>query len=384
MSRVPVRANVLMWAIERSGSTMEKIQKDFPKIREWISGEKLPTLKQLEDFAKKTRTPFGFLFLDEPPEERLPIPHFRTLGDEEPLKPSPDLMETIYMMQLRQAWMRDYLIAEGQKPLAFANSMKIEDSPIAVAERMRNALGFQEGWARRQPTWADSLIEFRDAIEHSGALVFFNGIVGNNTSRKLDPGEFRGFVLADEYAPLVFVNNADSKAAQMFTLAHEMAHVIFGSSAAFDLRQMQPAKDATEQACNRAAAEFLVPERELLEAWPSLKNQPDRFHTCARRFKVSEIVVARRALDLNLIRKQEFFDFYNNHKNLMKLVNSKKSSGGDFYNTQNFRLGRRFVSAVARAAKEGKMLYSEAYHLTGLHGKTFDSYVSKTVIGGAW
>nr|HPI78559.1 ImmA/IrrE family metallo-endopeptidase [bacterium] len=235
-----------------------------------------------------------------------------------------------------------------------------------------------------QPTWADSLIEFRDAIEHSGALVFFNGIVGNNTSRKLDPGEFRGFVLADEYAPLVFVNNADSKAAQMFTLAHEMAHVIFGSSAAFDLRQMQPAKDATEQACNRAAAEFLVPERELLEAWPSLKNQPDRFHTCARRFKVSEIVVARRALDLNLIRKQEFFDFYNNHKNLMKLVNSKKSSGGDFYNTQNFRLGRRFVSAVARAAKEGKMLYSEAYHLTGLHGKTFDSYVSKTVIGGAW
>jgi len=370
-----------MWAIERSGSTMEKIQKDFPKIREWISGEKLPTFKQLEEFAKKTRTPFGFLFLDEPPEEQLPIPHFRTMADDEISKPSPDLTETIYAMQLRQFWMRDFLIQEGHEPLDFVKSSNIEDSSVSVAERMRFALGLEAGWTEQSPTWQEALVEFRDAIERAGILVFFNGIVGNNTHRRLDPGEFRGFVISDEYAPLIFVNNADYKAAQMFTLAHELAHVVFGSSAAFDLREMQPANNAVEKACNKAAAEFLVPEREMLGLWADAQRQREPYQFLARRFKVSEVVAARRALDLNLIGKGSFFDFYNEHKKRFFKI---KQGGGNYYNTQNVRLGRRFVSAVATAAKEGKMLYSEAYDLTGLYGKTFDNYVSKTLAGVAW
>lgn len=156
-------------------------------------------------------------------------------------------------------------------------------------------------------------------------------------------------MLVDDYAPLVFVNGADGKAAQMFTLAHEIAHVWFGSSAAFDLRQLQRALDETEQACNRVAAEFLVPAEELRDAWGHVRNRPDRFSALALRFKVSEIVAARRALDLGLVSKNAFFAFYEDYQDQWLDAARKKQAGGDFYANQNLRIGRRFAEAVVRA-----------------------------------
>jgi Zn-dependent peptidase ImmA (M78 family) len=211
-------------------------------------------------------------------------------------------------------------------------------------------------------------------------LVVVNGVVGNNTRRKLDPEEFRGFVLVDEYAPLVFVNGTDGKAAQMFTLAHELAHVFFGSSAAFDLREMLPAKEPAEQACNRAAAEFLVPERELRRVWPSAQSNPEPFQLIARQFKVSALVAARRALDLRLINREVFLTFYRDYQQDERRKAARRQPSGDFYLTQDLRVGRRFAGAVA---KEGKLLYSEAYRLTGLYGKTFDAYVASLGMGGS-
>lgn len=382
MSKVAVNERVLRWAVSRSGLAPDTLQRKFPKMAQWETGKSQPTLRQLEAFAKATMTPLGFFFLAKPPEERLPIPHFRTLGDEPLRKSSPDLLETVQTMQRRQAWMRDFLIEQGQERLHFVQSARLADSPQDVAERIRRTLGFDEGWAANQPTWTDALRTLREAMESAGILVVTNGIVGNNTHRKLDPSEFRGFVLVDEYAPLVFVNGADGKAAQMFTLAHELAHVFFGSSAAFDLREMQPADNPTEQACNRAAAEFLVPERELRRLWPSAQRQPEPFQVIARQFKVSALVAARRALDLGLIRKKAFLDFYQSYERDERRAAARRPEGGDFYANQNLRIGRRFANAVVRATREGRLLYTEAYRLTGLYGKAFDRYAASLGIGG--
>jgi Zn-dependent peptidase ImmA (M78 family) len=280
------------------------------------------------------------------------------------------------IMQGRQAWMREFLIEQGQDRLLFVGSTSQDESAHEVANRIRRTIGFDENWAARQPSWTDALRVLRDAIEAAGILVMVNGIVGNNTHRKLDPNDFRGFVLVDHYAPLLFVNGADGKAAQMFTLAHEAAHVFFGSSAAFDLRDMQPANDPTELACNRVAAEFLIPERELLRIWPSVKTDAEPFQTIASRFKVSVLVAARRALDLRLIPKPEFLEFLRLYQEDERRLAAKRPSGGDFYATQNSRIGRRFAQVVMRAVKEGKLLYSEAYRLTGLYGKAFDRYAA--------
>ncbi len=373
MTEVAISGAVLRWAVERSGRA-DTVRSKFPKLSEWLRGRSRPTLRQLESLSKATLTPLGYFFLAQPPEERLPIPHFRTHTNEHVERPSPELLDTVQAMERRQAWMRDYLIEQGNDPLGFVRSAKVSENAESVARRMREALQLVEGWAGQQPNWSAALRELETRAEQAGLLVVVSGIVGNNTRRKLDPREFRGFVLVDDYAPLVFVNGADGKAAQMFTLAHEIAHVWFGSSAAFDLRELQPAPDETEQACNRVAAEFLVPAEELQAAWPDVRNRTDRFSALASRFKVSEIVAARRALDLGLVTRNVFFHFYEDYQDRWFKAARKKQEGGDFYATQNLRIGRRFAEAVVRATKEGRLLYGEAFRLTGLYGRTFDRY----------
>jgi len=379
MSRVVVNKHVLQWALDRSSKSVRDMHPRFPKIAEWLAGVSEPTLRQLEALARTTMTPLGLLFLDKPPDERLPIPHFRTVTDDILDRPSPDLLETIQSMQRRQAWMREFVLEEGQTPLPFVRSARVGEQPTVVAQTIRDALGFAGDWASRERTWTDALRRLREAMEQVGILVVTNGIVGNNTHRKLDPGEFRGFVLVDEYAPLVFVNGSDGKAAQMFTLAHELAHVFFGSSAAFDLRQLLPAQDSTEQACNHVAAEFLVSENLLRQMWPSVRDSDEPFQMLAQQFKVSAIVAARRAMDLGLIGKQAFLDFYHAYLADERRKAAGRPDGGDFYANQHVRVGTRFGTAVVQAVKEGRLLYSEAYALTGLHGKTFDNFAASLI-----
>jgi Zn-dependent peptidase ImmA (M78 family) len=376
MSRVAVSPSVIRWARERAGRPVQVLAQRFPKFERWESGAEKPTLRQLEALAKATLTPLGYFFLPEPPEDRLPIPDFRTVADTPVRRPSPNLLETVQIMQRRQAWMREFLIEEGHPPLPFVASAQSTNGSLSVAGEMREVLRIDAGWAQRQHTWSDALRELRRTIEHAGILVVANGVVGNNTHRKLDPSEFRGFVLADEYAPLIFVNAADGKAAQMFTLAHEVAHLWFGQSAVFDLRDLQPANDEVEKACNRVAAEFLIAEQELRACWPEVKREPDRFQAVARHFKVSTLVAARRALDLRLMTKAEFLEFYRRYQADERRQAAKKASGGDFFATQDVRVGRRFAGAVVQAAKEGRLLYRDAYDLTGLYGKSFDRYAA--------
>jgi len=276
--------------------------------------------------------------------------------------------------------MREFLIDQGMAPIRFVGSAGISEQPKVIAQRIRQALRFEESWASQLSSWTNALKSLREGIEASGILVIVNGVVGNNTHRKLDVEEFRGFVLVDEYAPLLFVNGSDGKAAQMFTLAHELAHVFFGSSAAFDLRKLEPANDPTERACNLVAAEFLVPEIQLRQTWPSVSESPNPFQDIARQFKVSELVAARRVLDLDLINRDYFLSFYQEYLDRIR-DKAPTTDGGDFYATQNLRIGKRFARSVLQAAKEGTLLYSDAYRLTGLYGKTFEQYAERLKLG---
>jgi Zn-dependent peptidase ImmA (M78 family) len=373
MSKVAVKSDLISWARKRSSVTRNALLKRFPKFREWERGEAQPTLRQLERLAKTTSTPLGYFFLPEPPDDRLPIPDFRTVPGAQARRPSPNLLETIQTMQQRQGWMRDFLIEQGEETLTFVASVTMQDDSDQVAARIRAALSLEENWARLEPTWTDALKVLREAIEAIGVLVMVNGIVGNNTRRKLDVNEFRGFVLVDDYAPLVFVNGVDARAAQMFTLAHELAHLWLGRGGVFNFEDLQPANNEVELFCNRVAAEFLVPAQDLRRQWREAGPADEPFQFLARHFKVSPLVAARRALDLGLIARREFFEFYREYQEDERRQ-KRKSSGGDFYATQGMRIGERFAHAVIRAVKEGRLLYRDAYRLTGLHGKVFDRY----------
>ncbi len=375
-----VKPELIRWAVERSRLPAEELTDRFPTLDQWQRGQRRPTLKQLEDLAKRTMTPLGYFFLDEPPDETLPIPDFRTAGDTPVRRPSPNLIDTLHTMQRRQQWMRKYLIDVGQEPLDFVGSARNTRNVVSLATRIRDTLGLNVDWAEVHATWEDALRTLRSSAEQIGILVATSGIAGLNTRRPLDPQEFRGFVLCDDYAPLIFVNGADSKSAQMFTLAHELAHVWGGRGGLFNLVRLMPHPDAMERFCNQTAAEFLVPAHKLKSRWAEARAAGRPFHEIARRFKVSPVVAARRALDLRLITRAHFFAFYEKDRQewlqRKEEQKHKKRSGGNFYATQNQRLGRRFAWAVIRAAREGRLSYREAYKLTDLKGETFNRYAN--------
>ena len=376
MTRVPVAPKMLRWACERAGYDVAHLAARIPQLPAWVRRERHPTLKQLEKLAKATHTPLGYLFLPEPPEEPLPVPDYRTVTGAERDRPSPDLLDTLYTMQRRQEWLRESLVENDAEALAFVGSARLADEPDAVGREMRRALGLDRGWAAGVGTWPDAVTELRRAIEQLGVMAVINGVVGNNTHRRLSVEEFRGFALTDPYAPLIFVNGSDAKSAQMFTLAHELAHVWLGTGGLSGFESLLPGGTDVEDWCNRAAAELLAPERELRVRWEQVRRAAGPFEALARRFKVSPVVAARRALDLQLIDRGTFFDFYERYVN-RELRGGGKPGGGDFYNNQNTRVGELFATQVLRAAMEGRIGFKEAYDLTGLRGGTFQKYARR-------
>jgi len=122
-TRVDVNNEVLTWAIDRAGYDLPTFFEKYPPIIKWLEGEKRPTVKQLEEFSKKVHVPFGYLFLPQPPEEKLPIPFFRSNGDQAE-KVSINVYDTILLLQQRQDWLRDYLLDNDNEPLPFVGKFK--------------------------------------------------------------------------------------------------------------------------------------------------------------------------------------------------------------------------------------------------------------------
>jgi Zn-dependent peptidase ImmA (M78 family)/transcriptional regulator with XRE-family HTH domain len=377
--RVDVSPELLIWARERSTRDPDDLAERFPKLSEWEQGVLAPTLKQLEKFARATRTPIGYLLLREPPEEPLPIADYRTMGDEAIRRPSPDLLDTIFRCQQRQDWYAEYARENGQAALPFVGSLST-DTPVGDAARaMSDALNFNP--EQRGSTWANALSILIEQAENLGVLVMVNGVVGNNTRRKLRPTEFRGFTLVHELAPVVFVNGADTKSAQIFTLAHELAHLWIGVSALSDADPGLVSDIAVERWCNQVAAEFLVPLatlRAMFQPGRPLTTEVDRL---AARFKVSTLVIIRRLFEADYLSWDEYREAYTAERDRILAIleeDAEGGGGGNFYNTQPIRASRRFSRAIIENTLEGATLYRDAFQLLGIRSvSTFNELATQ-------
>jgi Zn-dependent peptidase ImmA (M78 family)/transcriptional regulator with XRE-family HTH domain len=366
---MPVRVNVapslLEWAVERAGWDDETTQRRAPKLDEWLSGNQRPTLKQLEKFAHATHTPFGLLFLSEPPEEPVPIPDMRTIGNAAVPRPSVDLLDTIYTCQARQDWYRDYLRDHGGPELPFVGSATIDTPVVHAAQMIRQELDFGLMDRTVFANSYDALRQLIDRIENIGVLVMVSGIVGGDTHRALDPEEFRGFALSDPLAPVVFVNGADTKAAQIFTLIHELAHIWLGSSALSDAAMAARDGIAEELWCNRVAAEVLVPLAALRGDYQG-EPTPEEVSRLARRYKVSTLVILKRLFDARYLTWDDYRQRYEDEREtVIAHAKRSRSDGGNYYNTLPLRLSRHFARAVVANTYEGGTTFREAFHLLG-------------------
>lgn len=380
MNTVPASIPVLRWAADRAWLTDTTLAKRFRKWLLWLSGEAQPTLRQLEDFARLTHTPIGYFFLPEPPELALPVPDFRTLRDETMAEPSSALLDTLYLCQQRQEWFCDHARLHGMARLGFVGSVTLADRTEDVAEAMRQALSLSIAERQRLSTWTEALRQLIAKAEEAGVLVMASSIVGSNSHRKLDVNEFRGFAMADDFAPLVFLNGADSKSAQMFTLAHELAHIWLGESGISDPEAGSIPEQRIERWCNSVAAELLVPLDELRIAHDPGVSIPAEIQRLARLFKVSTLVALRRLFDAGFIDQATLWQNYRREVERLSALDRGGSGGGDFYRTLGARTGKLFARAILSSTLEGQTLFQDAFRMLGVR-KTATFYEAARELG---
>lgn len=367
VARVEIAPDVLKWARERADVPFEELARKFKKYSEWEEGQGGPTYNQLETLANVVKLPVGMLFLPGRPEEQqLPLPDFRRMADEDRGNPSTELIDTIHTAQLRQDWYRAHLLSEAAPEREFVGSADLGDDQVMKADEIRKALGLEVGERSGTGNWSEFLRVFINQVRQAGILVMVNGVVGNNTRRKLNPREFRGFAIADPVAPLIFINGADTKAGQIFTLAHEVAHIWLGQTGISHVRPNHiPTENEIEAWCNKVAAEVLVPMATLETMFISdsiVQAKSD----VARTFRVSTLVALRRLWELGRLDDSEFQQVYAAELDDLKQRDASKQPGGNFYNTMGARVDPTFAAAIIGSALEGTTLIGEALNLLNL------------------
>lgn len=372
---------VLEWAVHRSGLTDEQVTKAFPKYPQWLDGSWKPTAKQLQDFAGRTHVTVRDLFRDELPDYALQIADFRTKDDLPARDPSPELYDTVESMLERKDWMRGYFLHEGYPSVGFVGSYEGRELSAETATRLARdihaLLRLADDWARACKDESEALRVLKDAIEGAGISVVINGVVGDNTHRVLDVSEFRGFVLADDVAPLIFVNGRDAKSAQLFTLVHELCHLAFAQTGVSNAPEGEDSGLEMERFCNAVAAEFLVPACVIVPWWrshpmPTYKKVQEISRSC----KASFVVVARKAKDEGLVGRDEFFRLYSQHQQDTP-AGRKSGKGGNYYLNARYKLGIVFSDAVIGAVHSDYLSYRDAYDLTGMSAPSFQKYLEE-------
>lgn len=372
--RVKISPETLVWATERSGLNTDSLHDIFPKAIEWIRQESDPTVKQLENFAKKIHVPFGFLFLQNPPIEKLPITFYRSNG--EVIKNTPLVVrDLVNLIKTRQEWLREYLLENKYEVLDFIGSLrnyqKIDS--IRGAEIIRKAINLNKTWYD-ETTKSKSFRYWIDKIEQNRIFVVSTGFVGNNR-RPVDVEVCKGFTLIDDLCPFIYINTNNLGGGRIFTLIHEIVHVFVGNSIGIGYHPIHPSSEPLEKFCDEVAAELLVPSDFFKVSWNSEKiSISEKVDSLAKQYHVSKLVILKKALDLKFIERTHFWEFYNQYTS----IPYSNNSGGQFWNSKPYEVSRKFYSFVDSALKQGKILPSNAYKLTNMKANTYENFKNKS------
>ena len=374
---------LITWARERAGFEIDQLAAEVKispdQLKQIEQGQKIPSKGQLDRIAVKTYVPVDFLFFDEPPYEALPMTDFRTRSNTRPKKISANLWDSIHDAQRKRGWYRDYLIRNGAPRLPFIGMHKENDSVEDIAKSMRKYLSIDE-----KPNIKNKeqhLTYMAERVEQARILIIRNGGVYHNRRRALDPQEFRGFALCDDYAPVIFINNNDYQAAQIFTLAHELAHLFLGTGVLND--PMAISNRRVEKICNQVAAELLVPKTDFMQSWKqSTKGGRIRIEELAKVYKVSQAVIARCALSHECITKDFYWQWWQEETRQLKKLQQRhgKSGGGNFHKSMRWRNGgKEFSLALGRSVQGMETSYTEAFRLLNINGSNTIKKYMKTL-----
>lgn len=377
---ITINNKIINWILDEFAS--EKLNDNYCQILiSWKNKKTQPTISKIREISKKINIPFGYFFLSKKPKETIDFLQYRTVKSKVVSKPSRELIDTIYAMDDIQTWMSNYKKDNGLDRNNFVGNNKeeiIKRNYINIANSIRKELKINDNWY--ELISSDNAYKyFVSKIQKAGIIVMSNGLVGNNPYRQLNVEEFRAFAIVDDYAPLIFINSADTSYAKLFSLLHELTHIWLGASDLITSELGFEDKDDIEQVCNGVAAEILVPIDSFKKSWGNYHiDTYDKIAIFSREYKCSKIVIARRALDLGYI-SQEIYNQVAKEVRDIFFINKQKHRGGNFYDTHYSRYDINFVKAIYESVNIGTITYTEAYRLTNTNSKTFKRAIEDRV-----
>lgn len=361
--------DILSWAMQRANVTSEQFGGLQSSVESWLNGTKKPTINQTRELSKKLGVPFGYFCLSEPPKDDLNLPDFRTVGSHLVKNISLGLRKTIQHAKECQEFLSEFFEENDYPAFRYKNALTLEMDAAEGAHVLRRILGVRKIVSNPEENYRDLC----SRIEKAGVLVQKNRMVLNSSKERLDPKEFRGFALFDDYAPLIFINENDFNKAQIFSLIHEFCHLLLGvTGLSGEPLETDQNRNRIEKFCDKVAVEYLVPKAEFKTHWNFLCQSSDdpeaTIKEAARKFGVSFWLALRRAKELFLV-SRDFFDCQ--MERLLNATFLKKATGHPTYMVvQTARMGKVLVDVAVMAANAGTISYNEAMRLTLLPQKS--------------
>lgn len=381
---VGVQAEMLRWARKTVGLSVadvaQSLKRPLEEIEAWESGDDAPSYPQLEKLAYQLyKRPLAVFFLPSPPDESMPQREFRTLPDADLQTLSRDTYLHIRRAHAYQIALKE--LFDGRNPaekyIWKSVSLSLSESIAEQADAVRQFLGIT---LKDQVAWKSdelALKKWRQSIEDSGVFVF---------KESFKQKEISGFCLADENVPVVYLNNSTTKTRQIFSLLHELAHLLLNINglSKFDtsyIDRLPQTEKRIERFCNAIAAEVLIPASDFAQQEKSFpanveKASEELFSLLANRYGVSREAVLRRFLDQGRVSPI----FYEN-KAKQWAAQKKESSGGSWYLNQGAYLSDRFAKEVISRHYRHQITLEQAADFLGIKPKNFAGFEERVLQG---
>lgn len=371
---VGIQPEVIRWARQTVGLSIsevaQRLKRPEDEVEAWEAGEASPSYPQLEKLAYQIyKRPLAVFFLPEPPEEVTPACEFRTLPQDDMQALEADTYLQIRRAHAFQIALKELFDERNPSPHCVWRSFSLSraHSVIKQAAAIRNYLGIS---LEEQADWKDdesALKKWREAVEGAGVFVF---------KAPFKQKDISGFCLRDQEFPIIYINNSTTKTKQIFSLFHELAHLLLSINGLSKLDQtyierLPKEERQVEIFCNALAAEVLIPIadfRQQAQRFPAEveRASEQQFSNLAAHYGVSREAVLRRFLDEDRV-SAAFYE----HKAKMWAAQKKPSEGGNWYASQNVYLSDRFAKEVVSRHYRHQISVEQAADLLGISPKNF-------------
>lgn len=374
-----VNPTIIQWARERSGLSLDDLaslmKRNPEELQQWENGERAPSYTTLEDLAyRHFKIPIAVFFFPVPPDVDDPKSSFRRLPEYELERFSPDTIQKIRVAQAYQDSLKEFFLDTSPERMIHHDISPRGYSVEVLATKVRKYLGISYKQQFDFRSNDQAFKAWRHALEEAGVFAFKDSFKDRYLS---------GFSLIHDQYPIIMVNNSNSFTRQIFTLIHELGHILYGVNGVTDIDEsyieyLERADQHIEIQCNRFAAEVLVPIKKFEADIPFIEEEGEEaISALAYKYSISREVILRRLLDFNIIDKEQYA-IQSAEWNKDYLRPKKETSGGNWYLTKMAYLGAGFVQTAFSNYQKGKFDKATLANHLNVKSKNlnkFESYI---------